>query len=170
MFIVAALPDAGVKPVPRTSSVPTPDMTCGAARVMAGAPKTVSVANATLPDASVTEMLYAPGFVVRAIVVPVLAGKVPLVSVDGTVVSTVAGVTAVLYQLVAVPLIARVSADDAANPAPEITVVPPGFTALPVSVIVGTTVNVAVAEAVPAVTVIVCAPATVRVLAAILVV
>lgn len=165
MSTFAGLPVVeGVKPVPRISTVPTPDMPCAAANVMAGAPRTVSVANATLPDASVTEMFQAPGFVVLAITVPMPAGRLPLVSVDGAVVSTVAGTTPVLYQLVAVPLIARVSADEAANPAPVTENVPPGFTAVALRVMVGITVNVAVAEAVPAVTVIVCAPATVKVL------
>lgn len=154
----------GVKPVPAIPTVPTPEMPCAAARVMVGAPKTVSVADAALPDASTTVMLYLPGSAVIAITVPMPVGRLPTVLVDGAVVSTVAGVTAVLYQLAAALLIKSVSADVAANPAPVIEVVPPGFTAVAVSEIVETTVNVAVAEAEPAVTVIVCDPATVCVL------
>jgi len=153
--------EPGVKPTPVIPTVPTPDMPCAAARVMAGAPRTVSVADAALPAASTTVTLYEPGFAVLAITVPMPVGRLPTVLVDGAVVSTVAGVTAVLYQLVATLLINSESADDAANPAPVIEVVPPGFTAVAVSETVEDTVNVAVAEAVPAVTVIVCDPATV---------
>jgi hypothetical protein len=160
----ATLPLPGVKPVPVIPTVPTPEMPCAAAKVMAGAPKTVSVADATLPAASTTVTLYEPGAVVLAITVPMPVGRLPTVLVDGVVVSTVAGVTAVLYQLAAALLINSESDDDAANPAPVTEVVPPGFTAVAVSEIVEDTVNVAVAEAVPAVTVIVCDPATVWVL------
>jgi len=62
------------------------------------------------------------------------------------------------------------SADVAANPAPVIVTVVPGLTAVEPRVMVGTTVKVAVAEEVPADTVIVCVPATVKVAAAMLVV
>ena len=160
----ATLPLPGVKPLPVIPTVPTPEMPCAAARIMAGSPKTVRVVDAALPAASTTVMLYEPGAVVLATTVPTPVGKLPIVLVDGAVVSTVAGVTAVLYQLAAALLINSVSADVAANPAPVIEVVPPGLTAVAVSEIVEVTVNVAVADAVPAVTVIVCTPATVWVL------
>lgn len=159
-----------MKPVPVMPTVPTPDTPCGAARVMVGVPKTVSIADAVFPDASVTEILHAPGFVEAAITVPTFAGTSPSASVTGRVVSNVAGVTPVLYQLIVVPLMVIVSADDIANPAPVIVNVAPARAAVALRVIVGTTVNVAVAEAEPADTVIVCAPATVKVLAGMLVV
>jgi len=151
-------------------TVPTPDMPCAAARVMVGVPKTVRIADAVLPDASVTMIFHGPGFVVAAITVPMDAGTSPRPSVTGGVVSNVAGVTAVLNQLADVALMARESADDAANPAPVIVIVAPGFTAPALRVMVGTTVNVAVAEAEPAVNVIVFVPAVVKVLAGMLVV
>lgn len=90
-----------------------------------------------------------------------LAGTLPDPS-EVTVV--VFSVVTVLNQFVAVPFKDRESAEVAANPAPPIVTTVPGFTAVtPPVLMVGLTVNVAVAEATPAVTVIVWTPATVKV-------
>lgn len=157
-----ALEVPGVKPKP---AIPTaaPLTTCPAPKAMVGETRTVRVADAVLPAASVTVTVMGPEAVVEEINVPMLvplAATLPLVSVVGAVVSADAGVFAVLYQVVATPFNVRVSVDDAANPVPVIVTALPALRAVGVKVIVGLMVKLAVAEApVPDVTVIVCVPA-----------
>lgn len=167
MLADAARPAPGVKPAPPIAIVPTPAMPCAAARVRLGDAKTVNVVDAVFPAASVMVICNAWGTVADVTITAAAAGTLPAAS-DNTVV--VFAVVAVLYQVVAVPFNVIESAEDAANPAPVIVTVVPGLTAVAPRETVGTTVKVAVAEAVPAVTVIVCVPATVKVPAAMLVV
>jgi len=160
--------EPGVKPAPAIPTVEYPDMPCVAARVMLGVASIVSVAVAVLPDASVTVMVKVPGAVVAGINTADADGTSPTVS-DVTVV--VFSVVPVLNHVVGLPFKDTVSAEDAANTAPLIGTVAGALTAVNrfvfrvvLSVIVGRTVNVAVAAALLAVTVIMCAPATVKVL------
>jgi len=143
------------------ATVPTPAMPCAAPRVRVGVPKTVSEVVAELPNESATVTLREP----EAIVVGIITyakdpgGMLPNPSDTMLVVFAVLDW---LNHVVAVPAKDIVSPEFAANPAPLIGTTAGALTAVtrPVfsvvlKVMLAFTVKVAVAEAVPAVTVIV---------------
>jgi len=133
-FADADLPVPGVKPAPEKPTF-TPVIAWEAARVMLGAAKIVRVAEAVLPDASVTAIVTVPGAVVDGIIMALFAGTLPEVS-EVTVVAFVKGET-VKYQVIGDPLKANDRAEDAAYPCPLIVTVDPDLTAVEPSVIMG---------------------------------
>lgn len=154
---------------------PTPAMPCAAPRDRDGVPKIVSEAVAELPDASVTAMAKESGAVPAGIITatPVPGGMLPFAS-DSTL--DVFAKLIVLYHVVAAPPRVMLSAELAANPAPLIGTTAGALTAVirfrfsvVLKVMFALTVKVAVAAAVPAVTVTVWAPLGVKVVAGMLV-
>jgi len=157
--VTVAVRDPGEKPEPEIPTVPTPLMPCGAARVIVGVPRTVSVVVATLPDASVTATDNVPEAWVAGMMTALDAGMLPFASVVTLVVFAV--VTVLNHDAVTPPK-AIVTAEPPANPAP-LTGITTGALAAVImfvfnvvlNVMFALTVNDAVAAAVPAETVIV---------------
>lgn len=150
-------------------------MTCAAPRLRVGVPKIFNETVAELPNASVTVIGREPGDVVAGIItaLPDAGGILPFAS---DIMLEVFAVLIVLNHVVATPPKAIVSPEFAANPAPLTGTTAGALTAVikfvfntVLKVMLALTVNVAVAAALPADTVTVCAPFGVKVVAGMLV-